>query len=136
MVRQRASTQGFCSDTLRDSHQDLHKAIDQWCIRYRQLFPQVFPHITTDYPENDTLELPSSYKKGHADSFGLGAFSQFEYEIRLGHAYDSIDDIRSAIHIYNAAIHEKQTQVFGQWPGTRAWQILTSLRNDTCGCAK
>ncbi len=135
MVRRHASTQDFCLDTLKDSRRDLRKAIDQWRIRYRQLFPQVFPHITTDYPENDTLELPSSYNEECIKGFGLNVLAQFEHEIRLGHAYDAIDEIRSAIHIYNAAVHEKSTQVFGQRPCTRAWQILTSLKNDVRDCA-
>ncbi len=136
MVRRHGSTQDFCLNALNDSRRDLRKTIDQWRIRYRELFPQVFPHITTDYPENDTLELPSSYSKDCIRHFGLNALAQFEHEIRLGHAYDTIDDIRSAIHIYNATTHEKRTQVFGQRPGTRAWQILTSLKNDVRECAK
>lgn len=87
-------------------------------------------------PREWALELPSSYSPDYHHCVGLDALSRFEYEIRLGRAYDSIDDIRTAIHIYNASSREKQTQVFGQRPITRAQAILSSLKNDIRKCAK
>jgi hypothetical protein len=135
LVRQQVSTDSH-SDTLNNDRRDLHKAIDQWRTHYHQLFPQVSPHPPADYPENEILELPSSYNAKDRQQFGLGTLANFEYEVRLGHAYDTIDDIRTAIHVYNATCHEKKTQVFGQQPQTRAWAIVNSLKNDTRKCAK
>lgn len=136
LVRQQASTEDFCLDTLNDSRRDLRRAINQWRIRYRERFPQVFPHTPTDFPEDETLELPSSYNTNHNQQFGLDTLAQLEYEIRLGHAYDTIDDLRTAIHVHNASNHEKRTQVFGQRPSTRARVVLNSLKQDIRECAK
>ncbi len=119
-----------------ESRHDLREAIDQWRVRYRVLYPNVLPHNAAGHPENDTLELPSSYDLFHRQNFNLNTLSRFEYEIRLGHAYDAIDDLRNAIHIYNASNREKKTHVYGQQPGTRAWGILNSLKDDIRECAK
>lgn len=125
-----------CPDTLNNGRQDLRKAIDQWRIRCNQLFPRLPPHPPADHPEDEVLELPSSYSTGFFQQFGITSLAQIEYDIRLGDAYDAIDDIRTSIHIYNASTHEKRTQIFGQRPITRALTILNSLKNDTRACAK
>lgn len=137
MVRQHRDTSTDSnSDTLDNSRRDLRKAIDQWRTRYHQLFPRVSPHPPADHPESEILGLPSSYNAEDRQQFGLNTLATLEYDVRLGHAYDAIDDIRTAIHIYNASCQEKKTQVFGQRPQTRAWTILNSLKNDTRECAK
>lgn len=56
-VRHHASIKDFCQDTLNGDQQHLQKTISHWRIQYRKLFPQVFPFVSTDYPENE----PSSY---------------------------------------------------------------------------
>lgn len=121
---------------LNDSRQDLRKDIGHWRARYHQFFPQVPPHPPADNPEDETLELPSSYNANRLESFGLGTLANLEFTIRLGHAYDAIDDIRTSIHIYNTSSREKRTQLSGQRSGTRAWSILNSIKNDTRECAK
>ncbi len=136
MVHQQASARENCPDTLDTSRRDLRKAIDQWCTHYRQLFPCATLHVQADYPEDDTLELPSTYDATHHQQFGLATLAQFEYEIRLGYAYDAIDELRTAIHIYNVSSQEKQSQVHGQRPATRAWGIINGLKNDARECAK
>ncbi len=136
LVRQLASTKESCPDTLNSSRQDLCKAIDQWRSHYCQLFPQAPPHSQADHPENDQLELPSSYDATCLPQYGLTTLAKIEYEIRLGHAYDAIDDIRTSIHIYNVSSHEKQTQVSRTRQSTRAWGILSSLKSNTRECAK
>lgn len=126
----------YCLDTLTKSRQDLQKAVDRWRLRHQKLFPQSPLHSQADHPENERLELPSSYKPGCFQRFGLSALAHLEYEIRLGHAYDAIDDIRSAIHIYNVSNYEKRTQVFGQRPTTRAWAVLNTLKANIRDCAQ
>lgn len=136
VVHQYASTKDNCPDTLDENRRDLRKDIGHWRARYLQLFPRAPPHTSADHPENEVLELPSSYDTNHLESFGLSTLAKFEYEIRLGHAYDAIDDIRTAIHIYNFSSREKQTQLSGQRSGTRAWTVLNSIKNDARDCAK
>lgn len=120
----------FCPETLDDAHRDLQRAMVQWRIRYHALLPQVFLHVSADHPENEILELPSSYKSQDLPRFGLSITALIEHEIRLGHAYDSIDDIRTGIHIYNATTYERWTQMFGQRQGTRASTVLSALKSD------
>ncbi len=103
---------------------------------YRVLYPNALPHIAADHSENDTLELPLSYNPFDRQKFNRDTLARFEYEIRLGHAYDAIDDPRNAIHIFNASAREKKTHVYGQQPGTRARGILSSLKDDIHECAK
>lgn len=135
-IHQLKSVEDHCPDTLNDNRRSLQKAIGQWRTLFRRLFPQPPPHSTADFPENETLELPSSYKIIDFQQFGLSALAQLEYQVRLGHAYDAVDDIRASIHIYNVNTLEKRTQVFGQRSTTRAWTILNSLKDDTRECAK
>jgi hypothetical protein len=134
-IRQHASEDDYCPDALSNNRQDLQKAINKWRSRYQKLFPRSPPHPLADHPENEILELPSSYNANCFQQFDLTTLARLEYEIRLGYAYDSIDDIRSAIHIYNVSNHEKRTQVFGQRPTTRAWAVLNSLRDNIRECA-
>lgn len=94
------------------------------------------PHVSTEFPENETLELPSSYGIEQAQQYGLHALAQFESQLRLGRAYDAIDDLRTAIHLYNMGHHEKRNEVFGQRPNTRASAALRSLRQDIHDCAR
>lgn len=135
-LRQLATVKDTCQDTVNDRRLDLRKATDYWRTRYRTQFPQAFPHISTGNPENEVLKLPSSYAPDLRQQLSLGDLALFEYEIRLGHAYDSIDDIQTAIHVYNASSHKKRTEVFGQKPATRAWGIINNLKNDICECSK
>lgn len=121
---------------MSNNRRDLHKTIDQWRSRYRKLFPRVLPHVSTEFPENETLELPSSYGIEQAQQYGLHALAQFESQLRLGRAYDAIDDLRTAIHLYNMGHHEKRNEVFGQRPNTRASAALRSLRQDIHDCAR
>lgn len=135
-VRQLAAAKDTCQDTLNDSRQDLRDAINQWRVRYLKLFRHAFPHGPASNPEDEILELPSSYSLNLHQQYGLRDLASFEYEIRLGYAYDSIDDIRTAIHVYNASTHRKRTEVFGQKPSTRAWGIIINLKNDIRECSK
>lgn len=89
------------SHWLRYLVDNLRKAIDQRHSCYRKRFSQAFLHVSIGHPENETLELPSSYALDLRRQFVLGGLASLEYEIRLDHAYDSVDDIRTAIHIYN-----------------------------------
>lgn len=135
-VRENALAASFCPDKLSDSRQVLYNAIDEWRTRYRELFPRALPHPPTDFPENVKLELPSSFNSDHTQQIGLHTIAQVEFGIRLGQAYDAIDDIRTAIHIYNASSRERRTQVFGQRLGTRACTVLLSLKQDIRDSAK
>jgi hypothetical protein len=88
-----------------------------------------------DTPENDVLELPSSYTIPEIQQYHLIDPGRVEYNARMGHAYDAINDMRSCIHIYNACSLTKRIDVFGQRAATRAWAILNELRNDIRECA-
>lgn len=136
LLQQHVSTKDFCLETLNKSRQDLQKSIDQWHIHHRKLFPLTPPHPQADHPENEKLELPSSFNAGCFQPFGISILARLEYDIRLGHAYDAIDDIRSAIHIYNPSSHEKRKQMFSQRSTTRAWAVLNSLKDNIRDCAK
>lgn len=121
---------------MNKNRRELREATDKWRLCYRDLYPNLLPHITAGQPENDKLELPSSYSTVQRQQSGIETLAEFEYEIRLGYAYDAIDDLRTTIHIYNASVREKKSQVFGQHPATRAGAILTSLKDDIRDCAK
>ncbi|KAJ3564219.1 hypothetical protein NP233_g8437 [Leucocoprinus birnbaumii] len=115
---------------------DLRNAIEAWRKELRKFYPTLRPLGLSDYPENDTLELPSSFTIPKIHEYGIADFAQVEYTVRLGIAYDTIDDIRTTIHIYNASKLIKRNEVFGQGPATRAWTILNGLKNDIRECAK
>ncbi|KAJ3573929.1 hypothetical protein NP233_g2102 [Leucocoprinus birnbaumii] len=121
---------------IAESRRDLRSAIESWRNELRKIYPTLRPLGLSDYPENDTIELPSSYTIPEIHEYKIADFAQLEFTVRLGIAYDTIDDIRTTIHIYNASKLVKRTEVFGQGPATRAWTILNGLKNDIRECAK
>jgi hypothetical protein len=135
-IRDHASNKDFDPEALADERNDLRGAIEQWRIRHRTVFPKAFPHVNSGFPEVDVLELPSSYPSKTLNTYGLQTAAQFKYEIRIGHAYDAIENLRTSIHIYNACIHEKKVNIFGQRQTGCAWTTLNTLRADSRACAK
>jgi len=121
---------------LNKNRHDLCEAIGKWRSHYYKLYPNTSRHAATTHPEDAKLKLPSSYDAPQGQQSSTKTLAEIEYEIRLGYAYDAINDLRTTIHIYNASVREKKSQVFGQHPATRASAILTSLKDDIRDCAK
>ncbi|KAJ3556266.1 hypothetical protein NP233_g12018 [Leucocoprinus birnbaumii] len=136
VVHEQASKKDSDPQTLGEARQDLGLSISSWRTTLRKLVPSAQLHPAADFPENDILELPSSYSFHEIHSANLITLARFEFHIRLGHAYDGIDDIRSTIHIYNACALSKRIDLYGQTAATRAWTILYSLKSDIRECTK
>ncbi|KAJ3565721.1 hypothetical protein NP233_g7455 [Leucocoprinus birnbaumii] len=136
LVQEQVKKKNHNTQALSESRSDLRSAIETWRRELRTIYPDIPPLGSSAYPEMDTLELPSSYSMLKIHEYNIAEFARLEFTIRLGVAYDAIDDIRSTIHIYNACKLVKRTEVFGQGPATRAWTILNGLKGDIRECAK
>ncbi len=62
--------------------------------------------------------------------YGLDHLGQIEYNLREGRAHDALDEVRTAIKIFNHNLDFKKTYVHGQGPNTRAQDFLRTLVND------
>ncbi|KAJ3567111.1 hypothetical protein NP233_g6578 [Leucocoprinus birnbaumii] len=136
LVQEQVKKKNHNTQVLSESQSDLRSAIEAWRRDLRTIYPDIPPLGSSAYPEMDTLELPSSYPMLKIHEYNIAEFARLEFTIRLGVAYDAIDDIRSTIHIYNACKLVKRKEVFGQGPVTRAWTILNGLKGNIRECAK
>jgi hypothetical protein len=113
-------------------HQDLidwRKLQYEYCPFLNDCIDAVDPNT----PELTNLFLPSSFQ-GSSDH-GVTELAKLEYELRLGQAYDALDEVRTKIKIFNANLAFKKDNVFGQRPNTRAQQYLKTLSADKVNAA-
>ncbi|TFK58066.1 hypothetical protein BDN72DRAFT_730605, partial [Pluteus cervinus] len=53
-----------------------------------------------------------------------------EHALRDGQCHDALNSLRTAIKTFNANYHDKQTNMRGQHPNTRAQAFLDTLQKD------
>lgn len=81
-------------------------------------------------PELENLLLPSSFDVSDHQQLGLTELGKIEYQLRLGQAYDALEEVRTKIKIFNTNRDFKNKSIFGQGPNTRARQYLRTLSED------
>ena len=81
-------------------------------------------------PENEDLQLPSSFSETFRTAYGLSHLAKIEYALREGQAHDALESIRKAIKIFNHNLDIKKSFVFGQHANTRAQVFLKQLAAD------
>jgi hypothetical protein len=86
-------------------------------------------------PEQELLFLPSSFQHLERERLGLTELAGIEYDLRMGQAYDALEELRTRIKIFNTNLDFKKRNVFGQGPNTRAQQYLCTLSEDKISAA-
>jgi len=91
--------------------------------------------VSPTSPELENLFLPSSFELFNRQQLHLVELGEIEYQLRLGQAYDALEEVRIQIKIFNANWDFKKESIFGQGPNTRARQYLRTLSEDKINAA-
>lgn len=124
--------------SLKDARQKLRRQLDDWRPAQLSLFPSLSSEIKTTsglMPENEILLLPSSFSEESRKELGLAEAAKIEYDLREGRAHDALEELRTAIKVFNVNLDFKKTQVFGYGPNTRAQKLLQELQSDKVSSA-
>ena len=127
------------TDSLLKMRVKLRQDLIDWRKRQYNYCPSLKDRIDAvdpTSPELENLFLPSSFQRSSdRKKLGLAELAELEYELRLGQAYDALDDIRTKIKIFNTNLDYKKHNIFGQQSNTRARQYLQTLSVDKVSAA-
>lgn len=96
-----------------------------------ELYPSLrpLPPIDENKPEHTVLLLPSAYTPHQRWLYGLTEATKVELELRLGHAFDVLSDLRDTIHEYNHLITHKRINPGSQSIGRQTLAELTEVKS-------
>jgi len=127
------------TDSLLKMRVKLRQDLIDWRKRQHNYCPSLKDRIDAvdpTSPELENLFLPSSFQRSSdRKKLGLAELAELEYELRLGQAYDALDDLRTKIKIFNTNLDFKKHNIFGQQSNTRARQYLQTLSVDKVSAA-
>lgn len=127
------------TDSLLKMRVKLRQDLVDWRKRQYNFCPSLKDRIDAvdpTSPELESLFLPSAFRQSSArEKLGLAELAEVEYELRLGQAYDALNDVRTKIKIFNTNLDYKKHNVFGQRSNTRAHQYLQTLSVDKVSAA-
>jgi hypothetical protein len=86
--------------------------------------------IDVEKPEQEGLFPPSQFQSTARAELNLNALANIEYQLREARAYQSLDQLRNAIRVFNSNVAFKKTDIDGTGANTKAQNYLKTLAND------
>ena len=108
--------------------------IDIFKWRQEQLFhmAEVSDRVVNqaaEEPEVQVLYLPSDFPNdGSRERLKIDHLGQIEMELRMGEAYDAVQEVRITVKHINGLTYKKQTSIRNSGPNTQTKQMIDDIK--------
>ena len=137
LIKQKAASDETTDKELLDAQLKLQCDLNKWCHTQLNLYSKLAMenNINAAKPECDSLLLPSHFSKPQWQSLGLSKLVNVEYALYEDQAYNALDKLHLAIHIFNHNLKFKVDKVCGQGENIHAQAFLRMLSSNKINAA-